>query len=163
MTKQSSLVSRLRTLSILVAILCGLFVVATFGMQLPSRPWSPVNIDKPTTADSNEKITAIVDSESRRVLILDEQRMLVGMVQCGVLNSPLDTITDICVSNDTIYVAGAMYKKDSNIIARERVVAYDMFGSSEEVVFDTETKNALLPEIKTMDDAEDGTEIANNA
>ncbi|MBR3314439.1 MAG: MFS transporter [Atopobiaceae bacterium] len=156
MQAQHTIIRRLRFVAVLVAVASALVVIATFGMKLVTSPWGLVNIVGPTAADSDGTMTAIIDSESRRMLILNEHNELTGLVDCGKLNSPIDAITDVCVVGDTIYVAGVQYQQDSDIIVRERVIAYNKHGSKEEVLYDLEVDGNWLPEMKSMDNAGDG-------
>ena len=71
MPEESPWKLRLRLASVIAAVLAILVVLATFGMALPPSPWVPVVFQEPTAADSNGTITAIVDSASQRVLILN--------------------------------------------------------------------------------------------
>ncbi len=151
-----NVIRHLRFAAVLAAIISALVAIATFGMSIATSPWGAVDIVGPTAADSNGEMTAIVDSESRHVLILNARNELSGIVDCEQLNSPIEAVTDVCVAGDTIYVAGLQYQQDSDIIVRERVVAYDKHGSREEVLYDLEVDNNWMPEMKTMDSAGDG-------
>ncbi len=142
---------RMRIALLVLAVLAGLVVVATFGSDLPFSPFAPVALKEPTLVDTDGDHTAIVDSESRNVLILNKDHKLTGIVDCGKLNSPIDAVTDVCVAEKAVYVAGVKYQKDSDIIVQERVIAYDMHGGSEAVVFDLQVDNLQNSSIKTMD------------
>lgn len=146
---------RLRVAAIVFAALCALVVIATFGRGDPLNPFSPIQLNAPSVADHNSKHTAIVDSESRRVLILNKNDKLTGIISCDALNSPLEAVTDVCVAGDLIYVAGVQYETDSTVIVRERVVAYDSRGRSSTIVFDKEVENENTPSIRTMDSVGD--------
>ena len=156
MPEESPWKLRLRLASVIAAVLAILVVLATFGMALPPSPWVPVVFQEPTAADSNGTITAIVDSASQRVLILNSNDELTGIINCARLNSPLEKATDVCVSGDTVYVAGVVYESDSDVIKRERIVAYDSHGRSEQIVYNLDDQQSLLHSIKTMDNAPDG-------
>ncbi len=142
---------RMRIALIVLAALSGLVVLATFGRNLPFPPSAPINLVGPTVADTDGNHTAIVTSESRAVLILNKDHRLMGIVDCDKLNAPIEAITDVCVAEDVLYVAGVQYQEDSDIIVRERVVAYDMHGRSEAVVYEITAENQLYPSIKGMD------------
>ena len=146
---------RLRVAAVIFAALCALVVIATFGRGNPLNPFSPIRLNAPNVAEHNSKHTAIVDSESRRVLILNKSNQLTGTINCDALNSPLEAVTDVCVAGDIIYVAGVQYETDSTVINRERVVAYDSRGRSSTIVFDKEVKNEGTPSIRTMDNVGD--------
>ena len=142
---------RLRIALVVVAVFAALVSIATFGVDLPLSPFEPIRLNAPSVADSNGKRTAIVDSESRRILILNQDYKITGIVNCDALNAPVDAVTNVCVTDKTIYVAGVQYQKDSDLIVRERVVAYGPRGSSEAIVYDESVDNELIPSIKTMD------------
>lgn len=147
---------RLRAILVVLAIVAGLVCLATIGTTLPLSPFEPIGLDGPTVVDSDGNHTAIVDTESRRILILNKNRKLTGIVDCDELNSPIEAVIDVCVTDKTLYVAGAKYQDDSTTIARERIVAYDMSGRSEQLVYELERSNDQTPSIKTMDSDGDG-------
>ena len=156
MGDHASGIRRLRAAFAVLAVICTLISLATFGTRFPSLPWAPVSLNKPVAADSNGTVTAIVDSDSRRVLILNKNQQLQGVIDCEQLNSPIETVTDVCVSNDGIYIAGAQYQRDSTIISRERVVAYNTYGTSERILYDSSVNYGMLSSIKSMDCTDDG-------
>ncbi|MDO4806694.1 MAG: MFS transporter [Coriobacteriales bacterium] len=146
-------------LAIVLAVACALASVASFGITLPSTLLSPVVLDGPTAFDSDGTLSVVVDSESKHALILNKDHHLTGMVDCNVLNSPLESVTDVCVSNGTVYLAGVVYEKDSDIIEHERVVAYPPSGRNGKVVYECEDTHYQLPAIKTLDNGEDGVNV----
>lgn len=147
---------RLQVVLGILAAVSGLVILATFGIRLPDSLLSPVQFNAPIEADSNGKHTAIVDSDSRRVLLLNERNDLTGIIDCETLNSPIEAVTEICVADDAVYVAGVQYQKDSDIIERERVVTYNWRGNSEKVVYDLDAQHELGSTIKALDNAGDG-------
>lgn len=142
------------------AILAVLAVLASFGIKLPLFPFQPIALDNPMTADSNGETTIIADTESRRLLILNKGHHLTGIINCESPNSPIEAVTDVCVSNGEVYAAGVKYEKDSNIIIRERVVAYDAHGGSRAIVYDSGEVNEQSPAIKSLCEADDGVLVA---
>jgi len=79
---------------------------AAYGTLLPTSSFSVVSLDKPTTADSNGKVSALIDTESCRALILDADNHLTGLVATTTIESPLDAMTDVGVDGDTVYLSG---------------------------------------------------------
>ena len=150
----------LRIATAITAILAALVVLASFGIKLPPVPYRPIALDGPMIADTNDRITAIADAESRRVLILNYEHRLTGIINCESLNSPIEAVTDVCVSGGEVFVAGVKYEKDSDIIVRERVVAYDMRGGSREIVYDTGDVSVQSPTIKSLCEARKGVLVA---
>lgn len=144
-----------RIVAAVVAVLSALVVLASFGVKLPQQPFAPIPLDGPTAIDSNGSITAIADRESRRILILNDDCHLTGMVSCESLNSPIEAVTDVCVSNDEVYVAGVKYEKDSDTIVQERVVAYDTHGLAHGVVYESPETSSQTATIKTLCDSDD--------
>ena len=142
---------RLRVAAVILAALSALVVIATFGRGEPLNPLVPIQLNAPSVADHNQKHTVIVDSESRRVLILNKDNKLTGIISCDALNAPIEAVTDVCVADDIIYIAGVQYQKDSTVIVRERVVAYDSRGRSSTIVYDKEVDNEGIPSIRSMD------------
>lgn len=156
---KSKRLRRVLSLLIFATILCGLVTIATFGKNLPALFVDAIPFEGPYDADSSGQYTAVVDRESRRVLILNDNYELTGIVDCDTLNAPLEAITDVCVADKTIYVAGVRYLEDSEVIQRERVVAYNTGGTSEQVVYDTTSTELTSPTIKALDSAGDGVYI----
>lgn len=147
---------RLRAAAVVLAVASLLFCLATLGIDLPPTLIDSIVPSGPVAADSDGTHSAIVDAESRRVLILNEDLRLMGMVNCEALNAPLEAVTDVCVANDTLYVAGVRYQKDTNVIVQERIVAYNMRGMAEQVVFSLDVGYGETPRIKGLDSVEDG-------
>ena len=147
---------RLHAILVMLAIVAGLVCLATIGTALPLSPSTSINLDGPTVADSDGSHTAIVDTESRRILILNANHQLTGIVDCQELNSPIEAVTDVCVAKETLYVAGVKYLENSSTIERERIVAYDFRGGAQQVVYDLERNFEQTPSIKTMENDDDG-------
>lgn len=156
MASHTTWFARLRIVATALAVIAALTAVATFGVDLSISPFSPAALNGPTTADSNGEHTAIVDSASRRMFILNAESQITGIVDCDTLNSPIEAITDVCVADKTVYVAGVIYQADSDFIETERVVAYDLNGASEQVVYEHGLGYDKAPSIKTMDGKGDG-------
>ncbi len=146
----------LRAIAVAFAVLCGLVTIAMFGEVLPSSPFGRIPFEVPIEADSSGSHTAVVDRESRRVLILNADFEITGIVNCDKLNSPIEAITDVCVAKDGVYVAGVKYQKDSDIIECERVVVYGTHGKSEKVVYERIVEAENTPSIKALDNADSG-------
>ena len=141
---------------VVLAVLCALATAASFGMVFPPSFFEPVAIDGPTVFDTDGMLSVVVDSGSKRVLILNSRHKLPGIVSCNEIDSPLESVTDACVSNGKVYLAGVVYKTDSDVIEHERVVAYGTSGRSGKIVYECEESGHQLPAIKTLDNAEDG-------
>jgi len=153
---QSVRFPKLRVIAVVCAVLAALVCLGTLGMELPLSPFAAFDLNGPVIADSDGKHTAIVDSGSRRVLILNDKHKLMGTINCDELNSPVEAITNVCVTDDAVYLTGVKYRANSNVIARERVVAYNLFGSSGEVVYDREARSGISPMIKALDSTDEG-------
>ncbi|MBO7675647.1 MAG: MFS transporter [Atopobiaceae bacterium] len=149
-------VRRLKLLSVAAAVVAGLVCLAFLGMERPAAPFAAFDLVGPVIADSNGNHTAIVDSGSRRVLILNKEHRLMGMINCEELNSPIETVTNVAITDDTVYVTGAKYQAGSDIIVRERVVSYNLFGTSSTVLDDREIAYGFSPTMMAMDAAEEG-------
>lgn len=122
----------------LAAIAAVLFLVATYGTALPSLPFASVPFNGPIASDSDGKMTAIADTESRRVLILNADSDLTGVVDCTTFDSPVEAVVDVRVSDELVYVAGVKYAPDSTDVQLERVAVYDKGGNLQGVAFEAE-------------------------
>lgn len=119
----------IRVFAALAAVFSVVYLFVTYGTALLASPFSSVSFDGPVAAASNEEFTAIVDTESRRVLIVNADERLTGVINCDTADSPIEAITDVCVSDNYIYVSGVKYHPDSDGIDKERVVIYDKGGN----------------------------------
>ena len=142
-----------------LAIMAAAVLFATYGTVLPSMPFAPIHIDGPTAVDSDGEFTVVADTESRRALIINAEGDLTGVVSCTTSDSPIDAITDVCVSNGRLYLSGVRYKPDSEAIAQERVVVYDKGGNFQGVAYELKG-NGVAPKIKSLCDAPDGVVVA---
>ncbi|MBQ9004364.1 MAG: MFS transporter [Eggerthellaceae bacterium] len=105
-------------------------------------------------------MTVIADSGSSRALILNADEDLTGVVGCATTESPIDAIIDTCVSDGVVYLAGVQFEADSDVIKRERVVAYDKGGTLRGVVFELSGGGYVTPSIKAICDALGGVAFA---
>lgn len=138
-----------------LGVISALVTLASFGGSLPSTPWSPIVLDTPVAADTNGAVTAIGDQQSRRLLILDSAGRLTRIVSFAALNSPIDAITEICLTDDGIYVAGLRKSGDTDIIAQERIIRYDLHGRNPTTVYETDEQESLMRSIISVDDVDD--------
>lgn len=143
----------------IVLALCAAFAAAvlfaTYGTVLPSAPLASIQLNGPTVVDSNNQITAVVDTESHRALILNADGDMTGVVSCATVDSPFDVITDVCISNGLVYLSGAKLEPDSDAITKERVATYDKGGNFRGVVFEIASEGSS-PEIKALNRVPDG-------
>lgn len=77
----------------------------------------------------------MVDSQSRRILILDENDAVTALVDVGSADSPAETIGDVCVSGDYIYAVGRLYGASGDLAAKEFVLKYDSRGTLVDEVY----------------------------
>ena len=141
---------------VIAAVIAALVAISSYGTPLPPNPFAPVSLDRPTAADSNGEITAIADTQSRRLLVMNDRDQLKTIVSFDMLNAPIDAVTGVCVTGNEVYVSGITYEKDSDIIQSERVLAYDGRGAYEGIVFELKQKGQMTPAIKSLSDAKDG-------
>ena len=141
-----------RLIVTLLTVASALVTLASFGVNLPVSPFLPVGFDAPVAADTNGDVTAIADAHARRLLVLDGDRQLVRIRSYESLNSPIDAVTDVCVADDAIYVAGVCYIEDSDLIERERVIRYNLDGSNSAIVYQTESSVLYSPGIAAIND-----------
>ena len=142
-----------------LAVAAAVMLFATYGTVLPAAPFAPIQLGGPTTADSDGEFTAVVDTESRRVLIMNADGDLTGVVSCLTADSPIDAITDVCVSKGYVYVAGVRYEPDSSVIAEERLAFYDKGGNYKGIVFSIRG-DGDSPDIKALCDVPEGVAVA---
>ncbi len=152
--------SKIRVAWAVLAVLAALVIVSSLGASLPAVPFAPVRLDGPVSASSDGSVTAIADSASRRVLLLDEGDNLDGIIDCGALGSPVEAVTDVCVSDGHVYVAGLRYVPDSDVISTERVVSYDPDGSFEQVVYERAGTGANVPALRSLSSMSGGAVVA---
>lgn len=110
-------------------MLAAVVLFVGYGKITRAAPFVPVQLDRPVAADSDGEVTAIIDHESSRALILNGDAELTGVVNFSVVDSPVQVATDICVSEGIVYVAGVKYAPESELVTEERVAAYDTGGS----------------------------------
>lgn len=149
-TKRSHLV--LKVLAVLAILVC----IVSLDETLPLSPFATVALDGPIEADSNGPVSAIADNAAHRVLVLNKNHEVTRIISFDVADAPVDVVTDVCVSDNVVYVAGANYKTDTDLIVRERVLAYGRFRSHAQVLYEREGPNSSIPAIKALNDAEDG-------
>lgn len=147
-----------RVVLVVLAVLAAVFLFATYGTVLPSAPFASVQLNGPTVVDSDGEFTGVVDTESRRALILNADGDLTGVVDCTTIDSPLNAITDVCVSGGSVYLAGMRYEPDSNIIAKERVACYDKGGNFQGLAFEIEGAGDI-PSINALCDVPGGVAV----
>ena len=153
-------VARLRIVWVVLAVLSALVCLATYGMTLPPTFVSSLNLDGVVAADSNGSRTVIADASARRLLILNENDRLTTIINYERLDSPIDVITDVCASQDGIYVAGMRYVTDSDMINSERVLSYDFDGGYRGIVYETAEKNHFVLLITSLCDDTTGVIVA---
>ncbi len=124
------------------------------------NPFAPVQLNGPTVADSNGNLTAIVDTDSRRILVLNADNNLVDIMNCADMDSAVDAVTDVCVMNDTVYLSGVRFAPDSDIIKQERVVASNKSGNNQEIIYEEEGHGSASPSIVSLSNASEGIVIA---
>ena len=142
-----------RAFRIVLAILAfaaAAMLFMTYGTVVLSAPFSEVPLSGPVVADSNGEMTVIVDSDSRRALILDSNGELTGVVSCTTMDSPVDAITDVCISDGCVYAAGVRYEPDSDEVQLERVSQFGMDGQFLGTVFEVAGHNSSVPSIKSL-------------
>ena len=127
---------RLHIVLAVLAALAGVVLFSTYGTVLPAAPFSPISLNSPSVVDSDNNTTVVVDSESRRALILNAEGNLTGVVSCATADCPIEAITDVCVGDNAIYLSGIRFVPDSDVVDQERVVAYDKDGSLQGIVFE---------------------------
>ncbi|MDO4796600.1 MAG: hypothetical protein Q4A01_01110 [Coriobacteriales bacterium] len=139
----------------LLAIVSLVAIIASFGAPLPWIPFAEVALDHPTAASSDGTYTAVATDQARKVLIVDGNNELYACIDYETFEAPLEIVTDVCVSNGRVYVAGMRYKPDSNVIALERVVAYGMNGAQQGIVYEQKGQGTK-PGILSLDDQDGG-------
>ncbi|MBP3885244.1 MAG: MFS transporter [Olsenella sp.] len=152
--------SKAHVIVVLLAVFSMLVTVSSLGKPLPVFPFAPVSLNEAVSADSDGKVTAVVDSDSRRVLLLGENDCLDGIIDCGSLSSPIEAVTDVCVSDGHVYVAGLRYKPDSDVIATERVVSYAPDGNFEQVVYERAGTGSNVAAFRSLSNRPEGSVVA---
>lgn len=143
----------------LLAVFAAAVLFVNYGTVLLSVPFASVHLNGPTSVDSDGEHTVAIDTESRRALIMNSSGDLTGVVSCSTIDSPVDAITDVCVSNNRVYVSGVRYMPDSDNIFQERVAVYDKGGNFKGVVYELEGDGST-PLIKSLSDVSDGVVVS---
>lgn len=143
----------LHAVVVVLALLSTFVTLASLGASLPASPFAPVEFENPTATDSNERVTVVADSQSRRLLVMDANNELRRIVNYESLNSPIDAVTDVCVTPTSIFVVGVRYLQDSDVIIQERVLRYDLFANSHTVVYQTDEDPLMLRSIVSVCDS----------
>lgn len=152
-----------RTSHIVYAILATVAVVVlfvTYGTVLPAVPFAPVSLNGPTVVDSDGEATVVVDTESRRALIMNAEGDMTGVIDCTTADSPVNAITDACVSDGLVYVSGVRFAPDSDVIDKERVAVYSEGGAPIALVFEKQGDESTIPLVKSLSDIPDGVAVA---
>lgn len=143
-----------------LAVLAAGALFAIYGTALPTTPFGAVRLEGPTFADSNGEYTVVVDSRSRRALILDKSGSITGMVNTLMTDSPIDAITDVCVEGESIYLLGVRFASGSDVIKSERVVKSDAKGNLFDIVYEKKDEDTTVPSIKALSNVSGGCAIA---
>lgn len=148
----------------IILVLAALFSVAvlfvTYGTVLSTAPFASVKLNGPSAVDSNGQLTAVIDSESRRALIINSDGDLTGVVSCTTTDSPVDAFTDVCVVGDYVFLSGVRFMPDSDHIQMERVSVYDKGGNLKTIPYEVKEDDSISPSIKSLSATEDEAIIA---
>ena len=77
---------------VVCAVIAAVVLFMSYGTMLPSLPFQSIPLDRPTIADSDGEMTVVVDTETRRVLILDANGDISGAIDCTKVDCPVDAI-----------------------------------------------------------------------
>ncbi|MBR2836576.1 MAG: MFS transporter [Coriobacteriales bacterium] len=146
----------LHPVSILVAALAFVMLLMFLGTAFPPLPWASVPFAGPTIVASDGTLTAVADTDSRRVLILDKDGLLTGIIDCESFDAPIDAVTDLCVANGQIYVVGVRFAPDSDMIQEERVLVYHEDGKLQKTLYEINDSPRSNPAIISVNDANSG-------
>lgn len=69
-----------------------------------------------------------VDSEQQRMLVADENGKLIRIQDMSLSGAPMDRITDVSISNDTIHAIGCKLFNKGNYLSSEMICAYSLNG-----------------------------------
>ncbi len=151
--------SRNRIISVVLcvlALICGLITLTTYGLPMLDKPFAPVALAGPTAIDSDGTLTAVADSESRRLLLLDANDNLTAMIEYDSIGTPIEAVSDVCVSDGMVYVAGLKYQNDTDYITQERVLSYDANGNFRQIVYEVPDPLGFECSIKSLHAAPGG-------
>ena len=115
--------------AVIAAIVALIVLLSSIGSPVLFPFPSQILFDGPTVADTSGTTTAVVDSTSRRLLILDDKLRLNGVVNLESANYPIDMATHVCVRGDKVYLAGYSREGDSDYVASEQILCFDSSGS----------------------------------
>lgn len=149
-----------RIISAVFAALAVAVLFVTYGTVLPAAPFAPIQLDGPTVVDSDGSLSVVVDAESQRALILNADGDLTGVVGCATADTPIDAITDVCISDGLVYLSGVRFVADSDIIDQERVIVYDKGGKLQGIAYEISDINDVSPSIKALCEVKDGVVVA---
>lgn len=150
-----SSLSRGRRIALIILTALALVVtIMSLGMVIPpTLPFGSVKLYGPICADSDGNRTVIADTEAHRVLVLDKDLHLMSVISFDEANSPLDAVTDLCITKDSLYISGIRYLEESTEINYESVFLYDFSGARGAEVYKRDADGATVPSIKSLGDA----------
>ena len=137
----------------LACLVSVIVIIMSLGVSLPASPFDSVELSGPIICDTDGEATVIVDSEATRALILDKSYKLTRIVNLGLTNSPMDSITDAIVSSGRAYLAGVSYHADSSLISRETIASYGRFHAPYEILTEYGDETRYSPLIKSLTEA----------
>lgn len=147
----------------LAVIVMLVVVVSSLGSPLPT-PFDPhVRLNEPSLADFTGEMGVIADSASRRLIFLDREHKVTGIVDLTSTSTPIDSASNVCVCNGVVYVAGTKQAGDTSSIASDRVIRFSPTGMYQGEVLaierDRQSRDAL-PNIVGLTSADDGVIVA---
>lgn len=144
----------LRLVLIALSVLAGLVLIASFGAPLPSDPFASVELKGPSAVSSDGSLTAVIFDQARKVALIDDEGRLAGLIDCNTFESPIEVATEVCVSDERVYVAGVTRNPGSDHIAFERVVAFNREGKQLSTIYEIEGRDTMT-RLRSLDDQDD--------
>ena len=147
---------KLHIAALVLAVIAALGVISSLGVSLPVPMVGTYALQGPTAANSAEGITSIIDSQSRRLLILDGDDAVSSAVTLDSADSPVDMARDTCVSGGYVYIVGLIYDQTGDLVCKESVLKYDTRGQLVDTVFELESDEENRHTILSICPAEHG-------
>ncbi len=110
------------------ALVLLVLALSAVGSPLPP-PFHPVvELDSPACASATTRMGVIADSQSKRLLFLDARDQVTGIVDLASTSTPIDTVCNVCVCGDSVYVAGTKAAGDTSLISSDHVLRFSPTG-----------------------------------
>lgn len=112
------------------------FAVKQLGKEFVMPFPDELKIQNPTDFFMDEDgPSAIIDSDNTKIIFLDKNHKVVK-VDYLTGNAFISKAYSVTRDNESFYVLGEKYARDTNLVINRRLIRYDLTGNNAEVIFD---------------------------